>query len=721
MPYNIFISFFIVLVLINCKTLLANDIDLDTVTLQLKWKHQFQFAGYYAAIEKGYYHDAGLVVNLVEAVKDEESTTRLLRGKAEFGISTSDIAVARSKGMPVVVLACIFQHSPEVFLALNNGKINNVHELYGKKIMLEPHSAQLIAYLQSEGIPVDKIDFVPHSLSPDDLINGSVDAMSAYLTDETFYIEQKGYDYLIFTPRAAGIDFYGDLLFTTQTQIENHPERVKAFLEASLKGWEYAQNHIEEIVDLIIAKYSKEKSREYLLFEAQKMKQLIVGDIIEIGYINPGRWEYIINTYHELGMIKEKYPIEEFVYNRNPERDFTWLYLSLLGVVSISGIITIYAIRYYRLVYKLRRESYELIKTEKQWRAAEEKYRILAEHAPFAIIISKYRDGEILYINSQASQMFNITKELAIGRNIKDFYDNLKVREKICQILETHGFLKNHEVLLHDVGKVLFWASMSATIIQFDDEKANFVGIIDITERKKLEENLKLANATKDRFFSIIAHDLRNPIGNFKGMIEMIIDSTKDSKLDPKITKMLSAMYDSAKSTFLLLENLLIWSRSQKGELGFNPENILLKPLFDEVLELFTLAIEKKHITIEKNIDDDLMAYTDTDILSAVARNILGNAVKFTATHGRIFIKAEEIDQMIEIQISDSGVGIEPSRLNHLFDESVIDTTKGTDNEKGSGLGLKLCKELIERNKGEIRATSIPDEGSTFVFTVPVQ
>ncbi|MGH8045841.1 MAG: ABC transporter substrate-binding protein, partial [Chthoniobacterales bacterium] len=268
----------------------------DKVRVQLKWLHQFQFAGYYAAIEKGYYRDAGLDVTLIEGAPGVDPAKVVLNGSAEFGVGTPELVLERAAGAPIVVLGVIFQHSPYVFLALEGTGITDVAALAGKRVMIEPQAAELYAYLLHEGVNRGAVQIVPHTFSVQDLADGKVAAMSGYSTDEPFTLQSQHRRYLAFTPRAGGVDFYGDCFFTTEAQIHDHPARVRAFREATLKGWDYALKHPEEIIDLLVAKYHSRKSREALQFEAAQMRELMHPEIIPVGYMYAGRWKHIADT-----------------------------------------------------------------------------------------------------------------------------------------------------------------------------------------------------------------------------------------------------------------------------------------------------------------------------------------------------------------------------------------------------------------------------------------
>ncbi len=345
---------------------------LDRVALQFKWTHAFQFAGYYAALEKGYYRAAGLDVALLEAVPGVDPLESVLSGRAQYGVGTSSLLLARKSGKPVVVLATIFQHSPLVLVARQDAArqgTQGIHDIVGKRVMIEPQSDELIAYLKLEGIELGQLIEVPHSFRPEDLIEGRVDAISAYVSNELYYLERAKFAYQVYTPRSVGIDFYGDNLFTSEQELKAHPQRVRAFREASLRGWQYAMQHPEEIADLILAKYSQEHPRDFYLFEARRMAALLRTDLVEVGYMNRGRWRHIADTYANLDLLPHDYSLDGFLYEPDTQPDLTLVYAVLILLATVSGI----ALYIHRINCRLSRALSES-------RAAEERIRHLAQH-----------------------------------------------------------------------------------------------------------------------------------------------------------------------------------------------------------------------------------------------------------------------------------------------------------------------------------------------------
>jgi signal transduction histidine kinase/ABC-type nitrate/sulfonate/bicarbonate transport system substrate-binding protein len=328
---------------------------LERVTLQLKWKHQFQFAGYYAAIAQGYYREAGLDVRLVEAQPGQDPVEAVLAGRAEFGVGTSELVLLRARGEPVVVLAAIYQHSPLVLLARHTAEVQDLQALADRPIMVEPQSAELFAYFRNEGVDPARLRIEHHTFEVQDLVNGRVAAMTAYSTDEPFLLKAAGLDYLVFMPRAGGIDFYGDNLFATEAQVARYPDRVRKFRAASLRGWEYALAHPEEIIALILREHGERKSRAHLEFEAAQTAQLMHPGLIEVGHMNPGRWRHIAETYAEFGMVPVGFDLEEMLYDPDPRPDLRWVYWTL----AVAGVLLVAALGWVLPLMRLNRRLRE--------------------------------------------------------------------------------------------------------------------------------------------------------------------------------------------------------------------------------------------------------------------------------------------------------------------------------------------------------------------------
>ncbi len=242
---------------------------------------------------------------------------------------------------------------------------------------------------------------------------------------------------------------------------------------------------------------------------------------------------------------------------------------------------------------------------------------------------------------------------------------------------------------------------------------------ISLIELNKSEQKLKELNATKDKLFSIIGHDLRGPIGGFKTLIELLI-SDYDLSDSKSLMDSLKAIQKTANSTYDLLENLLAWAKSQRNEIVFAPEKIKLKEITLLTIDLFAELSKNKQINIIYDVPEDTIIFADKNMLMTVLRNLISNAIKFTSKGKQIRIIADKNDNEHIITIKDEGTGIKPENLTKLFKNTEHLSTYGTNGEKGSGLGLLLCKDFIEKHNGKIWVESELGKGSAFIFTLPV-
>jgi len=241
-----------------------------------------------------------------------------------------------------------------------------------------------------------------------------------------------------------------------------------------------------------------------------------------------------------------------------------------------------------------------------------------------------------------------------------------------------------------------------------------------VIQRKRTEKALMESNLAKDKFFSIISHDLRSPIGSVYSLTEVLIDSMDEMEVD-KIKSYMETIKDTVNNVYNLLDNMLLWARSHRSKLDISPQNIKLAEIVDEVLHVEKIKAYKKEIALIINIDDDYWVFADYDMLSTIFRNLISNAIKFTNHKGRITISAEPYnDVAILLCVEDNGLGISPEVQKKLFEIDETTTTKGTDNEKGTGLGLILCKEFVEQLGGKIWVESTSGVGTKFYFTMPI-
>lgn len=238
--------------------------------------------------------------------------------------------------------------------------------------------------------------------------------------------------------------------------------------------------------------------------------------------------------------------------------------------------------------------------------------------------------------------------------------------------------------------------------------------------QKEYAINLQNLNANKDKFFSIISHDLRAPFNTLLGVSELLKNQA-DSLTKEEIKKYSHYIYAAAENFFNLLENLLQWSRAQLGKLEYLPAETELYSLVAKSTEILKDLLTNKNIHIENQIDKNTVVYIDSNMILSVFQNLISNAIKFSNWGGTIEIRSARLGQLIEVSVADNGIGISEKNRELLFRLDKHFTTTGTNDEKGTGLGLILCKELVEKNRGQIRVESNFGEGSTFIVTFPAE
>ena len=235
---------------------------------------------------------------------------------------------------------------------------------------------------------------------------------------------------------------------------------------------------------------------------------------------------------------------------------------------------------------------------------------------------------------------------------------------------------------------------------------------------QQLNNQLERLNHDKDRFIAVLSHDLKSPFTSILGFLELLTEDIRKFTID-QIENHVHIINDAAKNFYNLLEDLLMWTRAHSGKMPFNPGVLRFRDLYDNVMEILQPAAEAKYIPIYYYGEEEVTVYADPDMLKAVLRNLVSNAIKFTKPGGSIKITVENKSGTVNVTVSDTGVGIRPDQVSSLFDISKIHSTSGTANEKGSGLGLILCKEFIEKHGGNIDVKSVHEKGSEFRFTLP--
>ena len=288
----------------------------EKVVLQLKWFHQFQFAGYYAAKEMGYYKEQGLDVEIKERDLRFDNIKQVIDGEAQYGVADSVLFLYLAKGEPLQIVAPIMQHSPNMLITLKSSGLDSPYKLHGKKLRFYQKDTDgfgILAMLKSVNVEPT----LERLRQKDDiylLAKGETDAITAYIANEPFLLKEMQIPFHVIDPANYGLDLYGDMLFTSKEETLKHPKRVERFKKATLKGWEYALKNKEEIANLIIQKYSTHKSLEHLLYEAKILEQFIRFESIPLGTFDAGRVQYTLDLYKKYNLIQAPTPLGSYIF-----------------------------------------------------------------------------------------------------------------------------------------------------------------------------------------------------------------------------------------------------------------------------------------------------------------------------------------------------------------------------------------------------------------------
>lgn len=318
--YNQFMKF-LTLFFLFIATLFAHEkLDkLEKVSLQLQWLDQFQFAGYYVAKEKGFYKDAGFDVEIKKYGNDVDAVKDVLSGNTTYGIGRSSLIWYFTQGKEISLLSAVFQSSPITLIALESSEIKSIKDFEHKKIMMTEdaiESASVYAMIKSAQVNEKSINFHKHTFSLEQLINKEVDLYAGYSSNEPYLLKKKNIPYRCFSPKEKGFDFYSDILFTSQKEATEHPQRVARFQEASLSGWKYAFENIDETVEIIYQKYNvQQKTKEALHFEAEELKKLAyIGDT-PLGMLEATKMKRILDIYRVMGLVQSDVDIQKALFN----------------------------------------------------------------------------------------------------------------------------------------------------------------------------------------------------------------------------------------------------------------------------------------------------------------------------------------------------------------------------------------------------------------------
>lgn len=461
------------------------------------------------------------------------------------------------------------------------------------------------------------------------------------------------------------------------------------------------------------AKKITENNREGFIYYYWQITDDSINVVPKLSFVKKfAPWGWIIGTGINVNDINE-------------EVDIIQEKLIVISLVIISVVAVLLA---YILIYTVGiNRKREKIASELE--ESKESYKSLLDNAPDAIVVYDLHSNRFVEANLVAQKLFSGSYTELTNIDPLVFFPQVQDRDKFTVDMKDifRRTIKGENPVFISLIKNLegkeFYCEIRLTKLPADDGRLIRASFIDITIRKQAEEMAKKneeilinLNADKDRFFSILAHDLRSPFNAIIGLTDLLKNNIHDYNIN-QIENFIVNINATAVSTYTLLEDLLLWARSQSGKLPFEPQIINLTKECIEVVSVMNLAARTKNITIKNLIIKPVEVSADKQMIKTVLRNLISNAVKFTNNNGIIEIRLTQETGNIIISISDNGIGIPEGEINKLFDEKQKISREGTANESGSGLGLILCKQFIEKHGGEIWAES--NNGSNFKFSLP--
>jgi len=702
--YSLHIGLTISFLLLGPQCVLAAD----KVTLQLKWSHAFQFAGYYAAKEKGFYSDAGLEVEIQEAQPRTDVVDTVVSGKAQFGVSNSSLLLARHAGKPVTVLAVIFQRSPLVLVAAKKQASDSIHELSGKKLMMEPQADELFDYLKQQGLSADKFVTTEHNFDYRSLISGRVDAMSAYSTRELYYLDRAGFRYKVYTPRSAGIDFYGDNLFTSEHELTENPERVRAFRAASLKGWHYALQHPEEVARLIYDRYSNKHQPAFYQNEASEMRPLIQPELIDIGYMYPDRWRDIAKGYADRGLLPRDISMDGFIYDPRPTLNFTKFYgyfgAALLVMLGSSYVaIYIYGVncRLTQMMERNRQAAAALAESEELWRS-------VVKASPDGICITSL-DGTVRQGSDKLFDMLGYDgAEEVVGKNMFSFIEpeyHKKASGSIAEMLAgTLSGTSDYPLIKKD-GSRLFVEANGEVLRDKNGNPRQLLFIDrDVTGRKEIESRLRsLSVAVEQSPVSVVITDLEGIIQYVNPMFSEITGYSLEEAIGQH-TRILNSGFTD-RSVFEQLWETMREGRSWTGQFINKRKNgetfweeAHISPVLDGNGAATQYVAVKLDITKRKEVEERINHLALHDPLTDLPNRSLFSRM---------------LQQSIEL------AGRHGYRLALMFMD--LDHFKTVNDTHGHAVGDLVLKQSADRMRQSVRASDTVGRigGDEFVILLP--
>ena len=708
-------------------SLLLAEKNLDKVSLQLHWKYQFEFAGFIAAKEKGFYEEAGLDVELKEYTFGQNIIKDITNKKSTYGIYNSNILVEYLKKEPIQLISSYFKRSALVLIT--KPEIKYPKDLVNKKIMaagIEDFDLNFNYIFSLQNIKIDSLDLVPHSFNVDDFKNGKVDAMTAFISDQPFKLDKLNVKYNIIDPSNFGIFNLQLELFTSKDEVNKNMQRTEAFKKASLQGWEYALNNPDEIINIILKKYNTQNlTKEFLENEALHTERLMLPKMYEIGSIDKMflyRQIDVLFNKSSFSLDEKKELVDNFIFYNKKELDERKAKLNYeLIKNSIPFIFIIILIIFYRQwllnKYNNKLKLEVLNKTEEYKKQNEElinsnqNFSDLVNTAIEAIAIFDEKDN-LVQLNNSGKAMLNCST-LNQTKIINDFIPTSFVEELKEKLKES--ILEPLEIDLFRSDKSIFPALISAKTIKKDNKQFIIVTIVDLTQIKLrdefIQQQAKLAQMGE--LLSMIAHQWRQPLTAISAASENLklkaILNEMNNETILNTTDDIDKYVNHLNNTINDFRNFYKMNKSV--------ESTTLDELVEKSLNIIEDSIISNNIKIFKELNSSSKIETFISETTQVILSLLQNAedilLEKEINNPTIKIKTYEDDKKLYLEIIDNGGGISTEILGKVFEPYF--STKHEKN--GTGLGLYFAKRIIDNNCNGLLDVKNHSNGAIFTIS----
>ena len=712
----------ILFLLMMINILLAKDIS-----ILLDWKYQFEFAGYIAAKEKGFYKDAGINVKLVE-YNNSNIVNDVLNKKYDFGIYDNNLIDSKIKGKPVKLVSSIFKKGGLILIVKNN--INTLQDLENKTIMLSKKDIPTFYnFFKYNGINISKIHFITDYNLTKFMNDKNIVAISAFIANEVYTLAQKGMSFKIVNPSDYNFLLYQGELFSSSDFVDKNPVLVSKFKKATIKGWKYALAHKKEIIDIIYKKYNTQhKSKDAYIYEANKIEKIISPYLYPIGYINKPLLEsqFIEESRKLHKKIDSAELVDEYVFDfQNPlnlNEKYLWLiklynfylkYTYAIIIFLISVIIILIILYFYTKIQKQK-----------------EKIETLFNQAPIAYILMDLDSKAIKRVNEYTYKLFKYPNNKEFDFKSEKFFvsedDFNKLKKLIKKYIEENGTIEGFSInwQLNTYDKTPIWVNIKA--LMYSDKEVLWV-MSDINEIMKAQEELdrqmketKRAMKVKEEFLANMSHEIRTPLNAILGFVDIIYkrETDKENK------KYLEIISKSGQNLLTIINDILDFSKIESGKLHIEKIEFNPKEEFESIIYLFESKAKEKNIKLHINFTNlKWNIISDPIRIKQVISNFISNAIKFTPENKNIYcnINYNYQTERLYVEVIDEGIGISKDKLKTIFEPFSQADSSTTRKYGGTGLGLTISKKLVELLGGQLKVESIEGEGSKFIFIIPAK